>query len=182
MTYHRFFNKINNTTGFTSKAGTPYPPEAHEFSPSFLCGLCCSIFSFIVFYWSLFVSFLLLDILSFVLRHSIVCPSALYRLSFDILSFVLRLTALITPLISSIFFSLFSFLFMPLYRLSVFSIQLLSIPFGIFWMLWISMNLREAWLFNREVSTHHSKWKVDFQDTNIMVNINVVSMVIIVYT
>jgi hypothetical protein len=49
-------------------------------------------------------------------------------------------------------------------------------------MLWISMNLREAWLFNREVSTHHSKWKVDFQDTNIMVNINVVSMVIIVYT
>jgi hypothetical protein len=167
MTYHRFFNKINNTTGFTSKAGTPYPPEAHEFSPSFLCGLCCSIFSFIVFYRSLFVSFLLLDILSFVLRHSIVCPSAY---------------ALITPLISSIFFSLFSFLFMPLYRLSVFSIQLLSILFGIFWMLWISMNLREAWLFNMEVSTHHSKWKVDFQDTNIMVNINVVSMVIIVYT
>jgi hypothetical protein len=28
--------------------------------------------------------------LSFVLRHSIVCPSTFYRLSFDILSFVLR--------------------------------------------------------------------------------------------
>ena len=57
---------ILNTTSATSGAGTSYPSGAHDFTPSFLQGLCCSIFHFLccilqivaspffpIFFWSL---------------------------------------------------------------------------------------------------------------------------------
>ena len=44
MTYHWICNQ-SNTAGATSGAGTAYPSGAPEFTPSFQCGSCYSIFS-----------------------------------------------------------------------------------------------------------------------------------------
>ena len=63
---------MTNTTGTTSGAGTANPSGAPEFTPSFWCCSCYSIFSFIcMFCRSLFVLF------SF--THYVVCSSLIYR-------------------------------------------------------------------------------------------------------
>jgi len=63
-------NNRSTTTGATCGPGIVYPPEAHEFTPGFQWGSCCSIFNFfVVFCTSLFV-------LSF--GHCFVCLSSIY--------------------------------------------------------------------------------------------------------
>ena len=43
-----FLNKpLQYTTGATDGAETAYPSGAHESTPAFSCGSCCSIFSFL---------------------------------------------------------------------------------------------------------------------------------------
>ena len=60
----------------TSGAGTAYPPGAPEFTPDIQWGSCYSIFSFIcMFCRSLFVLFLLVIMLSVLLRYTILITS-----------------------------------------------------------------------------------------------------------
>ena len=67
--YQMIFLSCNSkTTGVTSGGGIDIPSRAPEFTPGYLWGSCCSIFSFLC-------NVLLIIICLFSVGHCIVCPS-----------------------------------------------------------------------------------------------------------
>ena len=78
---------ISNTTGATCRAGSAYPSEAPEITPSFWWGLCCLFFSFLCCVMFSFVCLFVFfhfspGVVSLFSIYEFDCPSDIFRRSF----------------------------------------------------------------------------------------------------